>query len=662
MLRPVTTQACSVAGQRLTPNPGQVCLVSLAGGSSASYTATWSGLVSAQCLLLNQAQIFCLTVFDGDVSMRLAVGMALLGGRRRLLSGGGADVVEWNVSEWRAAAEPCRSLLLMGEDGGAMGPVDRYTASECHRWRDIGERAVVRFNLTRIEPVVFTSWTLMVERLAADPEAATQMARVAPQLGGFLLSYQSWFQPVVVLGLRYWNMVNRSSALFRTVFADPNGTVAAVGNATVPMVLELMARPFLRRAKARRQLRGVIRNGTVSLAGTARRLLQYSWKENLAAVQDYTVEIVKGSSDASLSVDFAAQWAQGPFVWPPHYDYRSDQSCLVASLLFNYTLVTFKSTAAYYTGQGAPPRPIVSRTFASCLPVLPEAVNLSLSVLGVGPTATFFEWLTSFVDRGRFMAYVSRGNGDKGSPLSRDVTLLFTCDFDAVQHCTRFTRDLAWGMVMVVLALGVSSFVFKAVGVPLSDPFLVLAFVPLVSVFVFGVSPLCVPLVPTCLAEEILHLFEFFLPSSIAVPNALRVSPSCVGGAACFRSCTDAPFGFKSALDNLAWLSLRIGATIPDIPWPAAVSEWIGAGISAVGVDAFAFADVYHTKTAYLGWDDMQLAQDICCALTLFNLLPLVLGAVVAVLLFGYVAVLATGVAEIALALVLDAILYTHTR
>ena len=648
MLRPVTTQACAVPGQRLTPNPGQVCLVSLGGGgSSASYTATWSGLVSAQCLMLNQAQIFCLTVFDGDVSMRLAVGMAILGGGRRLLGAGG---VELNASEWRMAAEPCRSL--MGET--IMGPVDRYTASECHRWRDIGERAVVQFNLTRIEPVLFTSWTLMVERLAGDPEAAVQMARVAPRLGGFLLSYQSWFQPVVVLGLRYWGMVNRSSPLFRTVFAK----AAALNTTTANAVVELMAKPFVRRAKARRVLRGLMENATAS---ASRRLLQNSWKDNLAAVQDYTVEIVKGSIDAGLSVDFAAQWAQGPFVWPPNYDYKTDQSCLVASLLFNYTLFTFKSTAAYYTGHDAPPRPEVSRSFVQCLPVFPKNVSFPLPS-GVGPTAAFFKWLTSFVDRDRVLTYLSRPEGGDGSPFSQDIKLLFTCDFNAVQHCTRFTRDLAWGVVIVVLALGVLSLVLKAVGVPLADPFLFLVFLPFVSVFVFGVSPMCMPLVPTCLTDELLHLAEYFLPSSIAVPSALRVSPTCVETAGCFRSCTDAPFAFKSALDNVAWISLRVGFAIPDIEWPAAVSEWVTAGVNALGMDAFAFGDVYRTKRAYLDWDDMQLAQDICCGLTLFNLLPFVIGLIVVILLLGCVAALATGAAEIALALVLDAILYTHTR
>ena len=654
MLRPVTTQACAVPGQRITPNPGQVCLVSLGGGasSSSSYAATWSGLASAQCVLLNQAQLFCLTVYDGDASMRLAVGMALLGGRRLL---GAAEAVAWNASEWRDAAEPCKSLML---GGVVLGPVDRYTASECHRWRDIGERAVVKFNLTRVEPVLFTSWTLLVERLAGDPEAAVQMARVAPRLGGFLLSYQSWFQPVVVLGVRYWGLINRSSPLFRAVFADEktNGTA---GNTTVPMVLELMARPFLRRAKARRQIRELLWNTTAVLS--TRRLLQSSWRENLAAVKDYTVEIVKGGGGA-LSPDFAAQWTKGPFVWPPNYDYKSGaEPCLVASLLFNYTLVTFKSTAAYYTGQGAPPRPNVSRTFTDCLPALPMVSMTWNASSATGRSADFFRWATDFIDRGRFVAYVSR-QGAEPSQLSKDVNLIFTCDFDAVQHCSVFTRDLAWGALIVTLALGGLSYVARAVGVPLVDPLLFLAFLPLVSVFVFGVSPLCAPLVPTCLLDEILHLLEYFLPSSIAVPSALRVSPTCTDSPACFRSCAAAPFAFASALDNVAWISLRAGLSIPDIPWPAVVSEWIGVGLDALGVDRFAFAEVYAAKAAYLDWADMQLAQDICCALTLFNLLPFVLGAVVAVLLIGYAAVLGTCVAEIALALVLDALLYTHTR
>lgn len=640
MLRPVTTQACAVVGQRIAPNPGQVCLVSLGGGLSSSYAASWAGLASAQCLLLNQAQIFCLTVYDGDAPMRLAVGMALLGGRRLLGVGGNLS----NMSEWQAAAEPCKSLVLLG----GVGQLDAFATSECHRWRDIGERAVVRYNLTRVAPVLFTSWTLMAERLASDPEAATQMARVAPQLGGFLLSFQSWFQPVVVLGLRYWRLVNRSSPLFRTLFVNATNN----GTAT-PSVVELMAQPFLRRAKARRQIREFARNATLGVVGTTRRLMQSAWKENLAAVRDYTVDIVSGRT-ATLSADFAAQWTKGPFVWPPTYDYKSDQPCLVASLLFNYTLVTSKSTVAYYTGQGAPPRPNISRTFLDSLPALPALRNATLVSERMARTSGLLPWLTAFVDRSRLMTYVSR-QGSESSQLSKDVALIFTCDFDAVQHCTGFTRDLAWGALIVTLALGFLSYVAKSVGVPFADPLLFLSFLPLVSVFVFGVSPFCAPLVPTCLTDELLHLFEYFLPSSIAVPDALRVSPACVDSPECFRSCTAAPFAFKTALDNVAWLSLRWGVTIPDIVWPV---EWV----DAVGVDRFAFGEVYATKTAYLGWADMQLAQDICCALTLFNLLPFVLGAVVTVLVVGYAAVLGACVAEIALALVLDALVYTHTR
>ncbi len=801
MLRPVTSQSCAVSGQRVIPNPGQVCLASLSGGasSSSSYAVSWWNLVSAQCVLLNQAQVFCLTVFDGDASVLMAVGLSLLssGNRRRMLMsidnnhGGASSPYVPNVTEWALAAEPCRTLMLTwrydgggdaGGGGGAsppittttttntprFGPVDAFTAAECVRWRDIGERAVVRFNLTRVPPVVFSSFTSALELVTTDPEAATQLARNGPALVVFIVTYQTWFQPVVVLGMHYWNLLNRSSVLFSS-FAEVvnglqtdnynnnnnstrkenqkggvNGTTTLGGGGgglllipptiDVNVVWELVPLLYPHRVYDDPSTTTTIKNNNNAsnnnknsssdssggnttttaainnnnnnsnvsdgdggvpppppLVRTRRSLLKSSWKENLEVVKDFTVDIVnQQGGGASLAVDFAAQWAIGPFSWPPNYDYRSPQQCLVASLMFNYTLRTFRSTSAYYTGdpEYAPPRPVVLRTFRGCIPNLTYAAfntgSSSLSMPSSGSLSSTLRWLTSFIDRGYIMGYISRPAHGQSSQLSKDVMSLFTCNFDTVQHCSRFTRDLLWGSVVVLLGLGCVSLAAKAAGIPCVDPVLILLFVPLVSVYVFGVSPMCAPMLSTCFVDEFLHVAEYIFPSSMTFPDSLQWWAGCASGranannnmnggggggsmvtagtASCFKSCIDQPFGFKHMLDNLAWITLRFGIVISDLQWPVFTTDSVEYVVRLLGYDPFMFRVAYETKRPYLDWPDMSYAQDLCCSLTLFNILPFVVGVMVIFVVVGYAVIFAFSVIEVLAALALDAVLYTHTR
>jgi hypothetical protein len=364
---------------------------------------------------------------------------------------------------------------------------------------------------------------------------------------------------------------------------------------------------------------------------------------------------------------------------------------MIASLAFNLTFYTLASTVRYYTGEG-PPRPLVVRTFVGCIPALPKGLLLDngtppTSSSNFGATQSFpllDSVVSGVIDKSYVQGYISmKQPGNHPSQLSQDITTVFTCDFDSVQHCTRFTRDLGWGALVLTLGLGILSYGAKSVGIPGADPLLFLSFIPLLSVFVFGVSPFCAPMLSTCFVDEIVNLLNYLLPVSLTWPDLLQHYPGCASGAAppndptlawransaaCFRPCTGWPFAFEDPRDSVAWLSLRLG--LPELPTtPDALGAWIGQWIPAplygpvLGVvPSWVFlGDRYDTKRPYLTWTDMRDAQDVCFALTGFNLVLLALAFVGVGIIILAALMLPALLAQFAVGMLVSVLVYTHS-
>ncbi len=731
-LRPTSLQACSQVGARVVPDPAQLCLVSLSPSAiaqSAQYAATYQTLASAQCVLLNQAQSYCLTVYEGSTGSPLVVGLSLLAiSRRRLLFDHDmwpvfASDGTWrpNATEWALADEPCRSVM-QSLDNRTLGPYDRYLASECQRWRDIGERVVVALNLTRVAPVRFTSWTALLSALAYDDGALRQTMAKAPQLAAFLLSYHPLAQTATFVALRVWRVLPNRTALALLVQERLNQTmIGGDGSLSGHAQQLLRAEDIVMRELVVPSLLLLANSNNVSIPASPapsyrsgpRRvlLLSGSWKDTLVEVQQFSTQIVTGQA-ALLAPDIAAQWSSGPFSWPP--DYSADgplasSSCLVATIVFNLTYLTMVSTVNYYTGEG-PRRPEIQRSFFECLPRLPSASNFSsssssssaavnMNTASTGNTSTrivanmpfmandvtrFVEAVFApIIDRDHILGYISR-DGANPSQLTKDLEAFVLCDFDSVQHCTRFGRDLGWGAVVVLLGMGIVSLVARKLGIPGMDPILFAGYLPMVSVFVFGVSPLCWPMMCTCFVDELVHLSTYLLPVAIEWPAMLQYWPGCLNGtvapdpalawrassAACFRPCTDWPFAFVDARDNLAWLTLRAGAPrLPPStasllspfasflpPAPSFASDWIDANVF-IPMHAR-----YDAKQAYIGWADMAGAQDTCCFLTGFNLVLLGVGLFCAAMVLSFVLLLPVLLLHFAYELIVSLLVYTHTH
>ena len=601
--------ACSASdvAQRISPDPTQPCLLSLGLGtsSSSSYTADYTSLAIAPCAALNEAQTYCLTVYvTASTSTPLVVGLALLSSRRRLLSDRGA---------W--AHEPCRSLMAAE---GALGPTDTLARDDCRRWRTVGALARSRFNLSS-PAESFATWQGIGEALASSD------ARTAASWLPFLLAHWPPAAPVLAAARVSVSRMTR-------VFGRGNRTVA---NRTRPL-------PVLKELVPGAPLPTPL---NVTAAG-ARRLL--SWKDSLAEVQSFSVSIAQGQA-ATLPVDIQQQWSKGPFFWPPSYSYRnSNDTCLVAEVVYNVSYFTFKATANYYTGTYT--IPTVSRSFATCLPE-PSALDVHSFALG---------------------------------PFGETVKSFFVCDFETVQLCSGFRRSLGWSLVVVACMWAAISIAARQISVPYVDFALAALYLPMVLLYSMGVSPICVPMVPTCFLQEITGILESLLPGSITWSSLLQRWPGCLDGAtpllqnglvnvnllriatpstpSCFVPCTDDPFNFDSWQDSVAWILVEAGippSWIPD--WAGVVVAYLPQSIQPY-FDPRLVASAYGAKAPYTAWPEMLSAQRVCFGLTAINLVALVLcAAAVVTVAVGLLAVPLLAL-QLVLAFLVVLLQFVHTK
>lgn len=504
LLRPIPIQPCTGVGQRVSPDATRLCLAVTSGssGSSNAYTQNYRTLVSAPCMLLNQGQTYCMTVYtSASVSLELVVGMSLLSTRRRLLE---ASNMTSAVAVWEGTSEPCRSLAAADKD--QLGVLERYTLSECWRWYEIGVRLTTEANMTKtVSPFLLVSWQDLLHTMLDNGAMIEIMAKL-PAVVHHLLLHWDMAQPIYLI-ITYW--------------LQPNETIWH--NQTI---LDQMAHEFER-------------NFTSS--SHQRRLLQSG-----RTLQSTTVITTTVTSET------VAQWDQGPYAWPPNFVYWSDdtQACAVVSM----TLEVFKngldSTIAYYKSEHKPPSPVIWPS----LPIKLSTPNISLSTengLLVLPKAIMSNLTNALIDREAVKAILSDASY---MDLLKSFVL---CNFTRVQMCDQ-RREFMPGVLQFLLLGLILSLTAHVLGIPYVDTILLLCVVPVFLYATYGYSPTCAPLIPTCLFSDVLDVFESVLPSSITWPEDLVTVPNCAS-VSCLRSCTEDPIiGFNTWNDHLAWFLCEI--------------------------------------------------------------------------------------------------------
>ena len=621
LLRPVPSQTCTGVGQRVSPDAQDLCLVASAGSglsSSSMYTANYRTLASVPCMLLNQAQSYCMTVItSGSVSTQLVVGLALLSTRRRRLLQweNGTESSEvlflWgnasqdNISKgiWDGRGEPCRSLILA--DASRLGVLELYARGECWRWYEVGVRLTIEANMTGIvSPFLLVSWRDLVDTML-DKRALVEIMAKLPALVHRLLLHSEVSQPVYLF-IVYWSRMVPTEVWANQTALD--------------------------------HTKAFLFNATASSSPTGRRLLQ---ERRLMQTNNVI--------NTGVSAQTVYEWSQGPYSWPPNFVYwNGDQSCALASTTIEVVKNGLGSTILYYQRALPDPDPISWPTLpVKAVPSVPSFALSSddfCSLESVSDSAkNLLSNLTdSWLDRDQVRAFVTN------APYMSTLKGFIQCNFTRVQTCEN-RHSIFWSAVqtgLVVLIIGAAA---RLVEVPYVEAVLTVSFVVLYLFIAYGYSPTCVPLIPTCLLSDVFSLANRLLPSSIEWPDPMTTSPNCMS-AACLRSCIDDPVvGYSSFYAHIAWIMCEM-----DHSW--AVNT---ALTTLTQGDPVRMAVLMKCTDAT---DEMRAAQRICFVATIVNSLPILLLGLAALWIVPSVLSIVAAAAQSAVTLVFTFVLYVHSH
>jgi len=601
LLRPVPSQTCSGIGQIVSPDARDLCLLASAGsgqGSTNSYSADYRTLSSLPCMLLNQAQSYCMTVFtSATVSTPMVVGLAQLKTRRRLLwwEDDGLlfdnETVEFNAntSIWQGRGEPCRSLMMATE----LGVLERYAKGECWRWYEVGMRLTIEANMTGVSPFLLVSWRDLVDTML-DKHSLVEIMAKLPAVMHRLLLHSEFSQPVYLF-IAYWSALVPREVWSNQTLLD--GMKERMFNASTQ-------------------------------APTGRRLL--------------AVDVI----NSQVSSQTAYEWSQGPYSWPPNFQYWNggEQSCAVASMAIEVVKNGLDATVSYYQSPKSQAIPVSW----PALPIRTQALNLTAprdlsSIASVSDSAR--EILSNITD-----AWLDRDQVRdflRAAPYMSTLKGFIQCNFTRVQTCDG-RHPLFWSAVqtgLITLAIGAA---IKLVEIPYLDTALALSFVPIFLYITYGYSPMCIPLLPTCMLSDAFGLVDWLLPPSIVWPEPLVTEPNCTA-ASCLRSCVEDPVvGFSSFYDHAAWIMCEMNPT-----WAVSTAFALQAG------DPVRMAVL---RKCAGDSEAMQAAQRICFCVTVVRSAPILLAAATVVWLAPSVFGVVTAGVQFAGNLLFTFVLFVHSR
>ena len=652
LLRPVPNQACSEPGQAVSPNAAQLCLAAVSGsgslGATNAYTQNYRSLTNVPCMLLNQAQSFCMQVFtSATTAVPLVVGLALLhtGGRRRRLLweemvGEGLVQLDPNASTWEGRGEPCRSLILANTS--QMSILDKYARGECWRWYDIGMHLTMEANMTGVNPFFLVSWHDMISTML-DRGALIEILAKLPSVIHRILLHSEALQPAYIV-FTYWTAVLPPNVWVNQSLLDD--AKRFLNNYTdnptqAPQFIESHA-PAMAVSNA-----SEMDNSTVPAQRphTLRRLL--SDEEAIGIPSRRAASNVIKPATSSQTV---YEWSQGPYSWPPNYVYwKGEKSCAMVSTALNVIRNGLDSTIRFYQDPVPSPLPVawpmlpINKNISITLPSFPK--NLDLGSLTIKQLTEAAEQVLSnlteqLLDKDKISSIMI------DAPYMQTIKGLIQCNFTRIQTCEG-RHSLFWSVIQsltIVLLLGILG---KVLEIPYIDALLVVAFIPLFMYITYGYSLTCSPLIPTCLLRDMFDIITYLLPVELDWPEEIVDFHGC-RSAACMRSCvSDMTVGFGAWQDHLAWIMCEV-----DEGWS------VSQALTFPSSDPFRIAIL---RKCTVQTESMRSAQRICFAITLVRSMPFILLILLALWLIPTAGALGLAAGQFVVNILFTFVLYVHS-
>ena len=676
-------QKCTQVPGQFVPvtDPSKVCGYLPNADRSVPLTAVqWESLAMVKCIYLKAAHIFCTQAYKDGVAIPLAVGLAMAAvtptfQSRRLLVDGKmlpegpfevhsaeseytlpeTDEGHYLLSEdWNGTAEPCSSLAHAYQQATRaglkvqLGPTDTMHMHSCAYWRLVGRRVIEQYNLSSLK--------------GSD---------------GFLLSVDDFASALA----QRWVLVE--------LIAKPQALLFAAGHSplfkplySAALTLRSMAmtwRRLHRQGAAERVLRVLLNNSNSSEFTDKDSNDSYDTEDNSGHATDFTVftgsnrsmgtsstsstsSTSRKSSTSSTSrksrsllqtdIKFAETWLAGPFSWPPPFYNRISSQCNLATVMLQIAHDILSVLSGYYYGASTPPVP--PRGLWDNLPNLTCAdVKPAPTTDGVVSSVYHSIWNLLGVNPGYVRGFFSN---TASTNVFTITTSMLKCDFEAVTYCSSHRKDLLASAVLLLLLYAVLYYVAGAMGVPYLVTILILSvgFTPLLLWYSYGMAFTCIPMIPTCLMDDVVYTLNTLFPLQVAFPEELQTSPDCLGDSSkdsCLVRCTDPPVSFVEWRDTLAFGVCYVSPSLC-----LYLADGIGSSDS-LSTKLRASAELLARATP-----SRVNANLFCFGVTFVNLIPVFLLLVVGATVSAYLLYLPCAFTPKLVALLGQYMVYLHTK
>ncbi|KAJ1465599.1 hypothetical protein T484DRAFT_1757294, partial [Baffinella frigidus] len=388
-------------------------------------------------------------------------------------------------------------------------------------------------------------------------------------------------------------------------------------------------------------------------SSNTRRLLQdttNSFLQRMEETQLYSWDVALGGGTTQIiGGSIAREYLEGPVGWPPKYVYwDSDGQCPILENTWGVVMRSSNIMYRYYTNAG-PPQPIVIRGITNVLNTI-KPVDV---VFAKPTTESDDSSLLSVVKKYLLQAATDLGITDivvfgTFKLFSANAENFFKCDIDAVVFCSAHRIGLFESGVVVALVLFVGTVIIAFV-VPASpmSSIAIIVFLSITIYFAFGISPVCAPMVPTCLLSELITTIETIFPVTITIPRSLHRTPTCLtdynthrslngtftdsyDASKCIVSCSETPFNFIDWYSNTAWIICDLS------PWCTSTREWVQSPgnwlvalmdqIMGSGTSDSLIASLWRSSVVIQSQDaSIITAYRWCCVFTMWNVIPYLL-------------------------------------
>ena len=490
-------------------------------------------------------------------------------------------------TNWNHTSEPCRSLAKSTR--AALGPLDTQQLDACFYWRVVAKRTIDRFNLTALDDTFLLS-SEDFARALMKKNALLQLMQ-QPQALVFAVTHHTTLKPLFAalsVLASYQIAYERPGIAYRSFRPFDNLNFTEPDKVNIDNI-----EPD--------------NTDNATCGQTCRRLL---------SVQDDTAK-------------FAQTWLAGPFSWPPtFYTDLNLSSCNMGLVIVQIAYDLLTVLVQYYNNALAQSQPPPMGLYNN-LPTFNYNQTLNTTILGQ---------ISSFL----------KYNANATSMRSLTSSMI-QCDFSSVTFCSKHRKELLSSIVLLFILYTILTYILRAVGLSILSTFLFLAFIPTILWYCYGMAFTCLPMVPSCLFDDLLTVLKIVLPAQISPPSSLLISPDCLqtDQASCLIKCSDPPVSFSDWRDTLAY-----GICTTSDSACTSLAAVIGT------IDPLA-AKLNATK-ALLATTTALDAHDFCFWITLVNLVPVLILALLALTFAGALIYIPCSLAPKLISLAISSLLHLH--